>query len=141
MYDKSQTLVSQIYTIFITNLSQVYGLLCLSCCLGWSTQFWYFMIRQKHTPSPSLEGSNLYNNWILGFEHTQPYNSLFYLFLESLNLPFQEGSSACKNWNLPFDCAQGDLLWDFYRSNVPSPDGSGNPLARVAIFGQDGKSD
>jgi hypothetical protein len=30
---------------------------------------------------------------------------------------------------------------DFYRANVPCPDGSGNPLARVAIFGQDGKSD
>ena len=36
----------------------------------------------------------------------------------------------------PFDCAQGDLLWNFSRSNVPSPDGSGNPLARVAILGR-----
>ena len=65
-----------------------------------------------------------------------PITPYFIYLSESLNLRFQEGSSARKNWNLPFDCAQGDLLWDFSRSNVPSPDGSGNPLARVAILGR-----
>ena len=76
-------------------------------------------------------------------KHTPPapITPYFIYLSESLNLRFLEGSSVRKNWNLPFDCAQGDLLWDFSRSNVPSPDGSGNPLARVAIFGQDGKSD
>jgi hypothetical protein len=46
----------------------------------------------------------------LGFQKKHPSPSL-------------EGSSSRKNWV-------------FSRSNVPSPDGSGNPLARVAILGR-----
>jgi len=52
----------------------------------------------------------------------------FWAFKKNTPSPSLEGSSSRKNWV-------------FYRSNVPSPDGSGNPLARVAIFGQCGKSD
>ena len=69
-YNHHKLLLSQIYTIFTTNLLLVYGLLSLSCCFGWLNK-WRDRIRQKHTPSPSLEGSSARNHWNLPFDSAQ----------------------------------------------------------------------
>ena len=83
-------LFPQIYTIFTTNLSQVYGLLSLSCCFGWLSKC-RDRIRQKHTPSP--------------------YNSLFYLFIGVVESSISRGEQCTQKFGI---CPSTALRVTFY---------------------------